>query len=56
MLAGLLSQSCDTRKPSVFVYFPWLNLILFNGKPQASVTRLVCDSGLLLNQVLSGLV
>ncbi len=56
MLAGLLSQSYDTRKPSVFVYFPLLNLISFNGKPQPSVTRLVCDSGLLLNQVLSGLV
>ena len=36
MLAGLLSQSYDARKPSVFVYFPVLDLNLFNGKPQAT--------------------
>ena len=49
MLAGLLSQSYDTRKPSVFVYFPLLKPISFNGKPQASVSRLTSDNGLLLN-------
>lgn len=49
MLAGLLSQSYDTRKPSVFVHFPLLQLISFNGKPQASVSRLTSDTGLLLS-------
>jgi len=33
MLAGLLSQSYDTCKPSVFVDFPVMDFILFNGKP-----------------------
>jgi hypothetical protein len=37
MLAGLLSQSYDARKPSVFVDFPVMNFISFNGKPKATV-------------------
>ncbi len=56
MLAGLLSQSYDTRKPSVFVYFPLLDLISFNGQPQATVSCLVSGYGSLVNQVLSCLV
>ena len=35
MLAGLLSQSYDARKPSVFVDFPVLDFVSFNGKTQA---------------------
>lgn len=42
MLAGLLSQSYDARKPSVFVDFPVLHFISFNGKPHASVSHLAC--------------
>ena len=56
MLAGLLSQSYDARKPSVFVDFPVVNPISFNGKPQASVSRFVSGCGSRLNQVLSYLV
>ena len=37
MLAGLLSQSYDARKPSVFVDFLVLVFLSFSGKPQASV-------------------
>ena len=35
MLAGLLSQSYDARKPSVFVDFPVLDFASFNDNPQA---------------------
>ncbi len=44
MLARLLSQSYDDRKPSVFVDFPVLDFISFNGKPQASMRGFACDS------------
>ena len=49
MLAGLLSQSYDARKPSVFVDFPVLNFISFNGKPQASAKSGADACGLPLN-------
>ena len=53
MLAGLLSQSYDARKPSVFVDFLVLVFLSFSGKPQSSVSCLVCDYGSLYDQVLS---
>ena len=49
MLAGLLSQSYDARKPSVFVDFPVVNFVSLNGKPQASAPNFADACGLPLN-------
>jgi hypothetical protein len=49
MLAGLLSQSYDTRKPSVFVHFPLLQLISFNGEAEAEAKCSSNSCGLALN-------
>lgn len=51
MLAGLLSQSYDTRKPSVFVDFPLLKLISFSGKPQAEANLGTDATGLSLKRL-----
>lgn len=43
MLAGLLSQSYDARKPSVFVDFPVLDFASFIDNLQALHRICACD-------------
>jgi hypothetical protein len=50
MVAGLLSQSYDARKPSVFVDFPVLDFVSFNGKPQALQLNFAYACGSPLNE------
>jgi hypothetical protein len=50
MLAGLLSQSYDTRKPSVFIDFPVMDFVSFKGKPQALLLEFAYACGSPLNE------
>jgi hypothetical protein len=50
MLVRLLSQSYDARKPSVFVDFPVLDFVSFNGQPQAVHRNFAYACGSLLNE------
>jgi hypothetical protein len=51
MLAGLLSQSYDARKPSLFVDFPVLDFASFNDNPQALHRNCDYACGWALNEI-----